>query len=378
MMILTNSELELGLRDSYPVIPPGSRPAYSNAAFAIIALAVEAHTGMNYTQQVEELVSKPLGLTATRPSPGDRTKAVIPPGDSGWGLDYGINAPQGGLASSVADLTKLAHALLSRTSALSPAQTRQWLKPSSYAGGMSSAVGMPWEIRRYANLTVDNPHPVTVYGKGGGALLYRSQFSLVDEYGLGIVVLTAGDMHALTYIYDAALSVLVSAADKVTREHAKAEYARQFTNCGSQRDNTTVKAEFMLDEDSLILSSLTRGGSDILAGWRKVFNESLGMFGPRISDTVRLFPTGLSDNATMNGNTVEKEVWRVWPDLATGPAVDLPGSDLDRDDCLGWTAGDWIHYGGEPLDRVIFFRQEAKVIGFEVPFLRSGFMQVSA
>ncbi len=249
-------ELELGLRDSYPVVPPGSRPAYSNAAFALIGLAVEAHTGLNYTQQVQQLVAQPLGLTSTRPSsPGDDdSHAVIPPGDSGWGADYGINAPQGGLVSSAADLCRLAHALLARTSALSPAQTRQWLKPAAYAGNMASAVGMPWEVRRYANLTGgDHPHPVAVYAKSGAAPLYRSQFALVDEYGLGVVVLTAGPMEALPYIYDAVLAVVVAAADKVTWEHAKVEYARGFAN---QAADDIVKATLTLDEDSLVLSSL--------------------------------------------------------------------------------------------------------------------------
>ncbi|KAJ4150917.1 hypothetical protein LMH87_011644 [Akanthomyces muscarius] len=376
----TAQQLEIGLRDSYPVAAPGSRPAYSNAAFALIGLAVQAHTGLNYTQQVHDLVSSPLNLTSTRPSPGDARRAVIPPGDSGWGADYGLNAPQGGLVSSVADLCRLARAILSRTApALSPAQTRQWLKPASFAGGMTSAVGMPWEIRRHANLTGAHPHPVTVYAKSGAAPLYRSHFALVDEYGLGIVVLTAGDMDAVTHIYDAALSVLVSAADSVTREHARAEYAQEFTGCGSGNANNTVKARLTLDEDSLVLSAMSRGNADILAGWLKVFNESLGAFGPKISDTVRLFPTDLSENVAMDdGEVGVKEVWRLWPDLAAPAVVDLPGSGLDKDDCLGWTLGDWIHYGGEPLDRVIFYRRGTKVTGFEVPFLRSGVMKVPA
>lgn len=358
------------------MVPPGGRPAYSNAAFALVALAVEAHTGKNYTQQVHDLVSAPLGLTSTRPSPGDDAKAVIPPGASSWGASYGINAPQGGLVSSIADLCRLAHAILSRKSALSPAQTRQWLKPLSYAGSMASAVGMPWEVRRYADLTPDHPHPVAVYGKGGGAQSYRSQFSLLDEYGLGVVVLTAGDMGALTYIYDAVLAALVPAVDAVTREHAKVEYAREFANCDVQT-NDTVKGSFVLDKDSLVLASLTRGDKDILAGWAKVFNESLGFFGPRISGTVRLFPADLDENVTIKGEVVVKEVWRLWPDLAVAPAVDLPGFGLDKDDCLGWTLGDWIHYGGEPLDRIIFYRKENKVVGFEVPFLRSGVMRAT-
>ncbi|TQV95945.1 beta-lactamase family protein [Cordyceps javanica] len=374
----TAQQLQIGLRDSYPVAPPGARPAYSNAAFALIALAVEAHTGLNYTQQVHSLVAQPLGLTSTRPSPGNAAKAVIPPGESGWGADYGVNAPQGGLVSSTADLSRLARALLSRTSALSPAQTRQWLKPASFSGNVASAVGMPWEVRRYTSLTPDHPHPIAVYAKSGTAPLYRSQLALVDEYGLGLVVLTAGDNGALGPIYDAALSALVGAADAVTREHAKAEYGRTFVGGGGNNTTTneTVRARLDLDEDSLLMSSLARGHADILAGWVKVLNESLGMFGPKVSDTVRLFPTELSENVTFEGDSgVVKEVWRLWPDALVPPAVDMPGSGLDRDDCLGWMMGDWVHYGGEPLDRVIFYRKGNKVMGFEVPFLRSGIMK---
>lgn len=256
----------------------------------------------------------------------------------------------------------------------------------SYAGNMASAVGMPWEIRRYANLTGGgggggggHPHPVTVHAKSGAAPLYRSHFALVDDYGLGIVVLTAGAMHALTHIYDAVLSVIVGAADKVTREHAEAEYAREFTSCGNGMTNETVKARPMLDEDSLLVSALSRGDADVLAGWLKVLNESLGTFGPRILDLVCLFPTDLSETVTLGDGEVEtKEVWRLWPDLDAPAVVDLPGAGLERDDCLGWTLGDWIHYGGEPLDRVILHRRGTNVVGFEVPFLRSGVMKVLA
>lgn len=79
--------------DSYPVTNPGERPAYSNIAFTLIAMALEKATNKNYTQLVDEIVAKPLGLQNTFPSPGDDAKAVIPPGDSSWGGDYGYNTP---------------------------------------------------------------------------------------------------------------------------------------------------------------------------------------------------------------------------------------------------------------------------------------------
>ena len=77
----------------YPVTAPMERPAYSNIAFTIFAMALEEATGKNYTQLVADILSKPLGLENTLPSPGDDKKAVIPPGESSWGSDYGYNVP---------------------------------------------------------------------------------------------------------------------------------------------------------------------------------------------------------------------------------------------------------------------------------------------
>lgn len=69
------------------------RPAYSNAAYSLFILAIQAATGRNYTELVRDLVSKPLGLKSTFPSPDDGSKAVIPPVENSWGSDYGVNAP---------------------------------------------------------------------------------------------------------------------------------------------------------------------------------------------------------------------------------------------------------------------------------------------
>jgi actin-related protein 6 len=68
------------------------------------------------------------------------------------------------------------------------------MKPSSFAGSPYTFVGMPWEIYRPVDLTPEHPHPVAIFGKSGGAMGYRSQVSLVDEYGIGIVALSAGPM----------------------------------------------------------------------------------------------------------------------------------------------------------------------------------------
>ena len=83
------------MRNSYPVAPAESRPVYSNVAFRIISYALEEATGgKNYSTLLQELVTGPLGMSNTLVSPPENNDtAVIPPGESTWGSDYGDNVP---------------------------------------------------------------------------------------------------------------------------------------------------------------------------------------------------------------------------------------------------------------------------------------------
>ncbi|KAK5995364.1 Beta-lactamase-like protein [Cladobotryum mycophilum] len=361
-----------GMLDSYPVTAPMERPAYSNVAFTIFIMALEEATGKNYSQMVDEFVVKPLDLKNTLPSPGDDKKAVIPPGESSWGADYGYNAPGGGLVSSLSDLSKFTHALLSRTLDLTPTQIRQWLKPQSFSGGPYSSVGMPWEIYRPLNLTPEHPHAITIYGKGGGAQAYRSQLEVIDEYGLGLVIMTAGPMQALTLITDALLATIVPAVDKVSRDQAK-QHSRKFS--GKGENGTGFESTLVQDKDSLVLKSIHSGTSDLLKGLVKIWNLTIGEYVGTINPTVRLFPSDLNNKATIDEKNVTREVWHLWPQADSSPASELPGAGTQDSDCITWTIGDWAHYGGEPMDRVLFYKEDGKVVGFELPFLRSGILR---
>lgn len=78
---------------AYPITAPMERPAYSNAAFNVLGLALEAATGKNYTQMVKETMTTNLGMKNTRPSPGSDQKGVIPSVESNWGTDFGYSTP---------------------------------------------------------------------------------------------------------------------------------------------------------------------------------------------------------------------------------------------------------------------------------------------
>ncbi|CAM1502537.1 Fc.00g045210.m01.CDS01 [Cosmosporella sp. VM-42] len=194
----TNYTLDGVIKD-YPITVPMERPAYSNIAFTIFGMAHEEFTGKGYSQLVEVMVAKPLGLENTFPSPGNDQRAVIPPIESTWGADYGYSAL--------------------------------------------------------------HPHPITIYGKSGGAQGYRSQLSVVNEYGFALVVLTAGPTQAAPILVDAIMATFVPVIDGVSRDQAK-KHERNFTSMSSKEDDVFNQQSLQQDEDSLLMSSLHRNGSD--------------------------------------------------------------------------------------------------------------------
>ncbi|KAF4446888.1 beta-lactamase family protein [Fusarium austroafricanum] len=350
----TGQQILSGMKESYPQTAPNERPAYSNMAFAILGMAMEEYTEKNFTQLLKEILTDPMGMNNTLPSPGDDDKAVIPSGDSSWGSDYKLNTPAGGLVSSLSDLSKFSYALLSRTLNLTSTEINGWLKPAAFAGNAYTMTGMPWEILRLSNLTPKYPHSVTIYGKGGGAQNYRSQLNFVDDYGLAIVILTAGPMKAAPILTDAMLSTFVAAADEVSREQAE-KFEKKFTN--DVGEDVPIEASLKQDSDSMFLASLRRNGTDIVSNLAEIWGLTLGDFLPKVGPKIRVFPSQLRENATLDGKSVVKEVWHLWPDLNSGLKTDLPGNMIEEMICVGWSIQDWVHYGSEPLDRVLVFRR---------------------
>ncbi|KAF4425043.1 Beta-lactamase 3 [Fusarium acutatum] len=367
----TGQEIISGMKESYPQTTPNERPAYSNMAFVLLGMALEECSGKTYAQLLEEL-SGPLNMKNTFPSPGDDVKAVIPPDESSWGSDYKLNAPAGGLVSSLSDLSKFSHALLSRTLNMTSTKINDWLKPNAFAGNAYTLTGMPWEILRLSNLTPDHSHAVTVYGKSGGAQNYRSQLSLIDDYGLAIIILTAGPMKAAPILTNAMFSTFVAAVDEASREQARRFEQRYMSD---HEDDVPIEAALEQDEDSMILTSLRRNGTDILSSLTDIWGLTLGDFLPDVGPKIRVFPSQIRENATLDGEPAMKEVWHLWPDLKSGFETDLPGNEIEEMNCAGWSIQDWVHYGGEPLDRVLLYvGDDGDVRGFEVPFLRSGIL----
>ena len=388
---------------SSPVAPPQGRSVYSNIAFTLLMYAVEVHTGKNFTQLMREF-SVALKMPSTRPSPGADSLAVIPSTPNNWGSDYGDGVAGGGMVSTVADLSSFMHAILSRSPEfgteteiryahpslhpyLSPPpltpDPSAWLKPHTFIGA-TGYQGSPWEIFRPPPSLLFPPssplsHPVTITGKDGVAYGYRARISLLDNYGLGLVLLTAGDQTALPLLFGAVLSTLVPAIDATAREQAEADYTGSYTSTS----NVTVKATVSLTGPTLTLTTLSRNGSDILAALASIFTYSLAPLLPgemsRTTGVYNIYPAEVYRSRTLpGGRKVVEEDWRFQWGLEEGVGVesDLPGRGISLGECKSWKLVDWLYYGGEAVDRVVFVRdgETGEVVGIEVPVLRTGVM----
>ncbi|KAI8628534.1 beta-lactamase/transpeptidase-like protein [Xylariaceae sp. FL1651] len=391
----TREQFLKGMIESYPIARPAERPVYSNIAFTLLMYAVEGRMGKSYSELLEMYVAEPLGLTNTMASPGDDEKAVIPPVDNSWGSNYGDNTPGGGLVSSLSDLSIFMHGIPNYSVLDSETAVREWLRPTSSTGSFNSLVGTPWEIYRTSELTPNHSHTIDIYAKGGAAYGYQSQVAVIEEYGAGIVLLTAGSALVMTPLYDAILATLVPALDEIAREQAVDKgYTGTFVDSSALPSNSSslatkrgmdsvaFKVTVMQDEDSLLLQRIERDGKDIIASFYDIWAVTVGQFLDLTPSKARIFPVGIRRDVSMpmpNGRVRKaiQEDWRIDWELALSGHTDLPGASLSAKNCLTWTLTDWIYYGSEPLDRIVFAidAESGEVVGLDIPYLRSGLLK---
>jgi hypothetical protein len=247
-------------------------------------------------------------------------------------------------------------------------------------GSPYTYVGMPWEIFRTQNLTPKHPHTIDIYGKGGGATGYRSQATVIDEYGVSIVLLTAGSAKAANFIHNAVLEILIPAVDDIAREQVE-KYTGTFL---SRPANTTagLKVAVAQDVNSILLEGIEKNGTDILQAYRQLFVMNVGEVMDTIPTVARIFPTDIQKNATIRDcsgrdKAVIKEEWRLDWDVIVNTASALPGASIVAGDCINWVTSDFTHYASESMDRIVFIKDlsTGEVLGIELPILRSGLIK---
>ena len=260
----------------------------------------------------------------------------------------------------------------------------EWLKPAAFTASNGRAVGRPFEIYRYFNLTPDHPQSIDVYAKGGSAYGYSSLFSIIDQYGVGLIWLTAGDAMSRSLLLDVVISQVVPALEEEARAQAREQYVKLFTGpatSASKNSSDVVKLNITMDSGpGLLIRNLTNGNHDLLAALPKIYNQTFGkLLGlpTTLYPLYRIFPTDINAFIKTEKDGIYREEWRIKWDTMSDPAryngSDLPGVGASSDPCSTWLDQDWIHYGGVAINKIIFHRNSrtGKVIGAEVPWLRA-------
>lgn len=97
VLLLTSAVAEFfkGLLQSHPIVPTSSTPIYSNAAYQVLAYALEEMTGQGYQDLLNKDLLGPLNLTRTFYNTPDISLGVIPSsgGQQYWNFAMGDETP---------------------------------------------------------------------------------------------------------------------------------------------------------------------------------------------------------------------------------------------------------------------------------------------
>jgi CubicO group peptidase (beta-lactamase class C family) len=168
---------------------PGSRWSYSNYGFILLGRVIEKVTGQSYYDYVRQHIYMPAGMTRSGSLPEDQavrdrsTGYTKPPGATAWlpntdTLPYRGTSAGGGY-STVEDLERFAHALLSHE-LLSPDSTKLLITGKVNAGPAKYAYGFEDARDADGNGWVDH---------GGGAPGMNGDLRIYPKSGYVIAVL---------------------------------------------------------------------------------------------------------------------------------------------------------------------------------------------
>jgi hypothetical protein len=116
--------------------------------------------------------------------------------------------PAAGQMSSLSDLAKAAVALLKpddESPLLSPYSIREWVRPLHIFPDQFSQVGLAWEIMQFPDRHGRMHH---YYSKAGNLEFYQSKFTINQDLGYGIVVMTTGRFPDANWFTEKAIGFL--------------------------------------------------------------------------------------------------------------------------------------------------------------------------
>ncbi|KAF8427737.1 beta-lactamase/transpeptidase-like protein [Tirmania nivea] len=386
-----------------PVIPPFSQPIYSNAAYSLLAIAIERVKSISFEIFMQKEVFSPLNMTRSSfLKLAKESEGSIPPFSSTWGLDYGSQSAGGALYSTSSDLSKLLLSLLPSVQNKKPIlqphpiAADKFLLPASMVPSTNTFIlGAPWEIYR----PEANHGGLTIYTKSGGMSGYSAQAVLIPEYDITMTITVSGDVPAkfllnkiLSYPDDGKeKGLLVGGFGEVARREAKEAYDGIYVS-ETKKLNSSMELSTEKNGTSggIIVSDWVSNGSnflDTLALLQK-FSGGAADVDARLYP-VDLYGTVVTEALTPGGklSKVRKEEWKVTIENKQAAPTTTPESPAESGKlrtifegiCLTFSSVELARWADENLNRVVIWRSEArarvggkrgKIIAVEIPALR--------
>ncbi|KAF3002606.1 hypothetical protein E8E13_008662 [Curvularia kusanoi] len=342
--ICTREEIIAGLnRPVYRPRLPESQPVYSNIGYTLLGMALESVHHMSAEQAIHSLIIDPLNLSQTTFSvPTNKSTALLPnsKAHAGWFVpNFGNYNPSGGLWSTPNDLLVFLQSILSHK-LLTAHETRRWLQPRALLPSLHQAVGESWEIVRSTDLDIKTPRPIDIFTKPGGVTGYAAYTAIIPEYAIALTITAAGNKvnDAVTTLFPLVVKPLVAYADRLAQDQAAKQYVGTYRSPTADAQNVLILS--MDDGPGLSITDWTMNGVPVLrslAAVQKIPFESL---------TARLYP------ADLDSSDAGKEVWRVLIDR-----TDKKQGFADLQ-CISWNQIDLFRFVTEPLDTVVFSKNE--------------------
>jgi hypothetical protein len=327
---------------------PNTTPGYTNIAFSVLGLVVEAVSNSTFHEVLDNSLLTPLNLSRTTMSaPEDLTNAVIPGNATTSGWDLPLNethiAAMGGLFTTPNELSKIGRSILS-SSLLPGSTTRAWMKPSSFTSSLVGAVGPGFEIYR-AVLNAKHNRVVDLYTKGGNLPGYGANLIMIPDFNVGIVLMQAGRRSTVgTSILGMVLDDLLPALEEEARVQADAVFAGTYT--ANNGLNSTVKLTSTPGIPGLSVVEWVSNGTNMRSDY-------LGN-----PEWVQMYPTNI---LSKDGKQFS---WR-------SSDFTLPDTGSPLDACPSWGAINRPTWGVYGLDEFVFHLDEdGKAWGLEPTALK--------
>lgn len=138
-----------------------------------------------------------------------------------------------------------------------------WLHPASYGYGMSSFIGMPWEIFRSGSILKNSAKPVTFVTKSGGLPAYTSIIMIVPEYDLGITILVGGDGRPLSKIRQIVTEEFIPAVELLAQAQLEEKYAGIYAAAKKTGLDSSLELSHSI-ASGLYISKFVSNGTDVL------------------------------------------------------------------------------------------------------------------